>query len=98
MARPMKGRTEALLWTPFAVVSFFTFLVNLSLKWIYWYPSRPVLTVLCVASFVAAVPIVLRKRRPLTFLIVIIGLVIGQWWLLLELIVIACWKIMGFAP
>jgi hypothetical protein len=97
MATPMEARATALLWTPFAVASLLTFLVNLSLKWIYWYPSRPVLTVLCVASFLAAVPVVLLKRRPLTFLIVIVGLVIGQWWLLLELIVMAGWKIVGFA-
>jgi hypothetical protein len=49
-----------------------------------------------VASFVAAAPVVLLNRRPLTFLIVIIGLVIGQWWILLELIVIVGWKIVGF--
>jgi hypothetical protein len=94
----MEARAGALLWAPFAAASVLTFLLNFSLKWIYWYPSRPVLTVLCVVSFVAAVRVVLVKRRPSTFLIVIFGLVIGQWWILLELIVIACWKIVGFAP
>jgi hypothetical protein len=30
-----ESRRELLLWTPFAVASVLTFLVNLSLKWIY---------------------------------------------------------------
>jgi hypothetical protein len=40
----------------------------------------------------------LARYRRVAVVLVVLGLLIGQWWLLMSLITLTLWKINGFAP
>jgi hypothetical protein len=87
------------LWAPFVMASALTFAIYISLFWFYWYPNRPVLGVLGIVSIIAATRIIIRTGPHwLTLLVIAFGLLIGQWWIVSDFIVMIWWSIVGFAP
>lgn len=92
-----KFQPAVTLWTPFALASLCTFLAYKTL-WaieLYWV----VLALLGALSCCLAARVLLRTGwKPLPLVGVVIGLIVGQWWLIQTLILQALWRINGFAP
>ena len=85
-----------IVWIVFGLTSILTWVVYLKL---WMMPSYHVLLALlgvasvCLGLWLATTHFVWRS-----VLLVVIGLVIGQWWLLERLVVQILWKFKGMAP
>jgi hypothetical protein len=94
-----EGREKLLLWAPFALTSLLSLLIQVWPDWAFGYPTRPVLTYLALANFMLGARIVIHTGlRRLTVLLVVVGLLVGQWWIVVDFIYIIGWRIVGFAP
>jgi prepilin signal peptidase PulO-like enzyme (type II secretory pathway) len=93
----MKARRALSVWLPFVAASTLTLLVYLTLwpmKW-YWVVLSA-LAFLCV--FLAATILVRKGVTRASVLGIVIGLLIGQWWLVEYLVSQLLWRFRGFAP
>jgi hypothetical protein len=90
-------KNNLFLWIAFSIASLLTFFVYRYLWTIkfYWI----LLVFLCTVSFLFAVVIIKYERlKKLPIVIIIIGLIIGQWWIFELVFVKLTWIIKGFAP
>lgn len=90
-------KPQLALWAPFVVMSALTLLVVQLLWQIPGY--FPVLYVLAGLNLLCGIRVIARtwpKRWPIV--VVIVGLIIGQWWLVLLTALVVGWSIVGFAP
>ena len=86
-----------MIWIVFLLTSILTWVVSSEL----WMMSTYllILTVLGILSFCLGLWLVVSSHFTWrSILLVVIGLMIGQWWLLEQLIVQIIWKLKGMAP
>jgi hypothetical protein len=93
----MNAKTRIVLWAAFWLFSLLTLLVDLA-PWMMEWRSTVRLT-LGIISLVCGLSILVtteRTRRSVS--LVIVGLIVGQWWLIKMLVVFTIWSVNGFAP
>ncbi|MDO9166724.1 MAG: hypothetical protein Q7U13_11520 [Rhodoferax sp.] len=87
-----------LVWASFAAASTLSLIVDRSLWWAgqtYWV----LLSLLAIASAILAFRVLARTGlKALPIAGVVLGLLIGQWWLIEFCATTALWRIRGFAP
>ena len=90
-------KKELLIWVPFVVASVATVVAHNTLWATDWY--RGYLAAFGVLCCVLGV-VVLAKTGTRRWSIagVIVGLLIGQWWLIQILILAISWRVAGFSP
>lgn len=85
------------LWAPFAIASMITLLLYAT-AWAmprYWI----VLSFLAISSAIFAVRILARTGvRPWPVVWIVLGLIVGQWWIIELISMELLWRIRGFAP
>lgn len=90
-------KRQLALWTPFVLTSALTVYVD---KWLWHVPhSFSILSFLAVLNLILAIVVIAGtwpKRWPIV--VVIVGFIIGQWWLVFFAWAFATWSIGGFAP
>lgn len=93
----MNVRTKISLWAPFVIASLGTAIVY-STGWSikpYWV----VLSVLGVVSVILAARVLVHTRfKAWSVVLILAGLVAGQWWFVESLVMQAWWTLRGFAP
>lgn len=97
MVRSIGVCRATLAWVGFALAS--------ALSWAayYWLSATPsyssILISLAMVNFLLGLWIIyLENRAPRAIIAVIVGLVVGQWWMILWSIVFLVWHTRGFAP
>jgi hypothetical protein len=93
----MNTKTRTVLWGAFWLFSLLTLVVDLA-PWLVGWSTTPqwafgIISIVLGLSILATIE---RTRRLVA--LVVIGLVVGQWWLIKTLVVFAIWSIGGFAP
>jgi uncharacterized membrane protein YqgA involved in biofilm formation len=84
-------------WAPFALASVLSLVAYKAL----WMSSTylQILTCLAIASVILGGYAVWRTRlRAWSVAAVLIGLIIGQWWLVESILTLSLWRWRGFAP
>lgn len=85
------------VWAGFVLVSVLTWLTYFNLSMLHSY--RLMLIFLAVINLFLGVWILFAERFALRAVVfVVIGLVVGQWWLILWSIVFLIWGVKDFAP
>lgn len=93
----MSINRQRILWAAFLLATLLTRLVDSMLWRAKWQFSA--LEVLGTISIILGVAIVAPKGRTArSVLLVFLALVVGQWWLIVEITVRIIWGIGGFAP
>lgn len=93
----MKGLRPIYIWIMFGLVSLLTWIAYLNLSMLHSY--RLILVVLAIVNVLLGMWLLIKAhfaRR--TVVLVGLGLVVGQWWLILWSGVLIIWSIRGFAP
>ena len=85
------------LWSTFTIASLMTIVASKT-AWALSYHFVLLSNMGIVALISGALIIAQDRTKIWTWLLVLIGLAIGQWWFLLMAIVMIGWKIRGFAP
>lgn len=85
------------LWVAFWLTAVLTWVADSTLWMKEWYYIA--LSALGIVSLLIGVGIMAAKGRTRrSVILVVLGLVIGQWWLIEMLVVQTIWSIRGFAP
>ena len=93
----MNAKIRTTLWTAFWLFSLLTLVVDLAPWMMEWRSTvRLVLGIISIVLGLSILATIERTRRSVA--LVVIGLVVGQWWLIKTLFVFAIWSIGGFAP
>lgn len=93
----MNTKTRTALWIAFWLFSLLTLVVDLAPWMMEWRSTvRLVLGIISIVLGLSILTTIERTRRSVA--LVVIGLVVGQWWLIKILVVFAIWSIGGFAP
>ena len=93
----MSDSERLTLWVPFVVVSLSTAIVYVTLWSLEWYWILLfLLGVLC--GFLAARILARSKQSRWSVWLVVLGLVLGQWWFIEFLATQAIWQFRGFGP
>jgi len=93
----MNAKIRTTLWTAFWLFSLLTLVVDLAPWMMEWRSTvRLVLGIISIVLGLSILATIERTRRSVA--LVVIGLVVGQWWLIKTLVVFAIWSIGGFAP
>mgnify|MGYP001423388834 CR=1 FL=1 len=93
----MSNSERLALWVPFVVASLATVIVYVTLWSVGWYWILLfLLGVLC--GFFAARILARSKQSRWSVWFVVLGLVLGQWWVIEHLATQAIWQIRGFGP
>ena len=93
----MKRRRVIMLWVSFALVALLTWVVYLCFPSLHFY--RFILLTLATINLLLGLWILIEAGfawRRVFF--VVLGLTLGQWWLIIWLLVFLVWCIRGFAP
>jgi len=96
----MSVNTRTAVWTAFLLSTLLTWLVHpiLSLLWMVGW-QFVAQQVLAIASIILGIAILAPKGRTvLSIILVISGLVVGQWWFIEDIAVQIIWRVRGFAP
>jgi len=93
----MKRLRPIHIWMVFGLVSILTWIVYLNFSMLHSY--RAILAVLAIVNFLLGVWLLINAHFAWrTVVLVGLGLVVGQWWLILWSVVLSIWSIRGFAP
>jgi hypothetical protein len=93
----MRGIRPIHIWIMFGLVSLLTWIVYLTLTMLHSY--RLILAVLSIVNFLLGVWLLIKGHFAWrTVVLVGLGLIVGQWWLILWSVVLSIWSINGFAP
>ena len=97
MVLEVKAHRHIALWTSFALVALLTWVVYLYLTMLHFF--FPMLCGLAIINLLLGLWLLIETRFTWrTVLLVVLGLIIGQWWLILWSVVFLIWSIGGFAP
>jgi hypothetical protein len=90
-------KRQLALWAPFVLTSALTVYVD---RWLWHIPHLlSILSFLAVLNLILAIVVIVGmwpKRWPIV--VVVVGLIIGQWWLVFFAWAFVTWSIHGFAP
>lgn len=93
----MDTKKQKVMWVAFWLIAVLTWIVYSSLWMKGWYYLA--LSMLGIISLFLAIGILITKGRTYrSITLIVLGLVIGQWWIIETLAMIAFGKIKGFAP
>jgi len=93
----MNAKARVALWAAFWLFSFLTWLIDVSLWMMDW--RSTLRFTFAIISFILAVGLLVNKERSRrSIALVVVGLVVGQWWLIQLVAVYIIWTIRGFAP
>lgn len=93
----MNTKKQAVVWVAFWLSAVLTWIVYSALWMKGWYYLA--LSALGIISLFLGIGILATKGRTRrSIILIVLGLVIGQWWLIEMLIAQAIWSIRGFAP
>lgn len=93
----INAKTRTALWTAFWLFSLLTFVVDLA-PWIMEWRSAARLVFGIISIVLGLTILVTIERTRRSVLLISIGLIVGQWWLIKMLVAFAIWSIGGFAP
>jgi hypothetical protein len=93
----MKARRHIILWAGFVLVALLTWIVYFELSMLHSY--RSILLALTITNFIFGLWLLIANEFAWrTLILVVLGLVVGQWWLIIWAVVFLIWSIRGFAP
>jgi hypothetical protein len=93
----MNTKKQIIMWVAFWLFAVLTWVVYSGLWMKGWYYLA--LSALGIISLFLAIGILATKGRTCrSIILIVLGLVIGQWWLIESLAMMALWGIRGFAP